>query len=85
MSSLKYLIWLTQLGFSVVFPLGGSVLLGLWLRQRFGLGMWVFWVFLALGLITAVSGFRSSLKLLDQMGKKDDPKNKPPVSFNDHT
>ena len=85
MNSLKYLVFMTQLGLGVVFPLGGFVLLGLWLRLRFLLGSWVFWVCLALGIISAVSSFRQSLKTLDLLAKSDDPKDKPPISFNDHT
>ena len=34
MKNLNLLIWLTQLGLSVAVPLGGFILLGLWLSQR---------------------------------------------------
>ena len=33
MKDLGLLVWLTQLGLSVAFPLAGFVLLGLWLRR----------------------------------------------------
>ena len=43
MKDLSLLIWLTQLGFSVAFPLAGFILLGVWLHDRFGWGQWVIW------------------------------------------
>ena len=41
MKNVNLLIWLTQLGISVAAPLGGFIWLGVWLRQRFDLGVWV--------------------------------------------
>lgn len=85
MKELKMLVWITQLGFSVAFPLAGFVLLALWLQQRFSLGAWVFFLGLFFGLVGAVDGFRTSLKAMKLMAgdpkKEDGP---PPVSFNDH-
>lgn len=84
MKDVKLLVWLTQLGLSVVFPLAGFILLALWLQQQFSWGAWVFWVGLALGLITAISGFVNSLQLMLHMSessKKEDP---PPTAFNQH-
>lgn len=84
MKDINLLVWLTQLGFSVVFPLAGFTLLAVWLRSRFGLGIWVLFVGIGVGLLCAVDGFRQSLKAMERMGrhpKEDDP---PPVSFNDH-
>lgn len=77
------LVWLTQLGLSVAMPLGGFVMLGLWLRQRFALGIWVVLVCCALGVFCAIDGLRYSLKAMERMNssKKEE---KPPVSFNDH-
>ncbi len=83
MRDLSLLTWLTQLGLSVAVPLAGFVLLAVWLRERFGLGVWVIIAGVILGLYCAVDGFLRSLKLLQQMGKdkKDDA---PPVSYNEH-
>lgn len=79
------LVWLTQLGISVAAPLAGFTLLGLWLRSRFGLGVWVILLGLALGFIGAISGLRHSLKLMERMDRQNDKKaSPPPVSFNDH-
>lgn len=84
MKDLQLLVWLTQLGLSTALPLGGFVLLGVWLRQRFDLGVWVIVAGVIIGLICAIDGLRTSLKVMEQMSrdrKKNDP---PPLSFNDH-
>ena len=86
MKNLNMIIWLTQLGFSIVFPLAGFTLLGAWLRQRFDLGVWVFLLCLFVGLVCAVDGFRVSLNAMESMSKDKKPDdNPPPVSFNDHS
>ena len=85
MKNLNLIIWLTQLGYSVAFPLAGFTLLAVWLRQRVDLGIWIVLLGIALGFFCAVDGFRNSLKIMDRLGrdhKKDDAP--PPVSFNDH-
>ncbi len=83
MKDLNLLVWLTQLGLSVVLPFVGFPLLAFWLRNCFSLGAWVIWVGLILGAITAIDGFRHSLKTLERMSRKKDKEN-PPISFNDH-
>jgi hypothetical protein len=83
MKDLTLLTWLTQLGLSVAFPLGGLIVLAVWLRDRFGFGSWVLWIGIGLGLILAVDGLRVSLKNLTRVG--EEKKNEPPaVSFNEH-
>lgn len=85
MKEFNLLIWLTQLGISVAAPLAGFTLLAVWLRQRFGLGIWVLIVGIILGISGAVDGFRVSMKAMEQMTKDKPGKNDPPpVSFNDH-
>ena len=83
MRDLNLLVFLTQLGFTVAFPLAGFVLLAIWLRSAFGWGAWVIWAGLALGLTCAVTGFRDTLKTMDRMCR-DKKKEEPPVSFNEH-
>lgn len=83
MKDINLLVWLTQLGLSVAFPLGGFILLAVWLQSRFDWGSWVIWVGAALGLLFAVDGLRVCLKTLSRLSKK--PENQPPsVSFNEH-
>ncbi len=83
MKNLSMLVWITQLGLSVVIPLAGFVLLAVWLHNAHGWGVWVIWAGVALGVICAVEGLRSSLKAMDLLAK-DKPGKQPPVSFNDH-
>lgn len=73
MKNLNLLVWLTQLGFSVAFPLAGFTLLAVWLRQKFDLGVWVLLVGIGIGLYSAIDGFRQSLKTMEKLsgsGKK---------------
>lgn len=83
MKNLHLLIWLTQLGLSTAGPLVGFAWLAVWLRNRYDLGLWVIFVGIGLGLISAIDGFCKNLKLLDSLGK-DKEKNDPPVSFGEH-
>jgi len=81
---LNLLVWLTQLGLSVAFPLAGFILLAMWLHHSLGWGSWVIWVGVVLGFWCAVIGFRDSLKAMERMSRGDG-KQDPPVSFNEHT
>ena len=69
MKDLPLLVWLTQLGLSVVGPLAGFVLLAVWLKDRFGLGQWVIYVGIGLGLICAIDGLRNSLKAMERLSQ----------------
>lgn len=84
MKNLNLLVFMTQLGFSVAFPLAGLTVLALWLRERYSLGNWVVYVGIAVGLICAVDGFRMTLKAMERMAKDKREEEEPPVSFNDH-
>ena len=84
MKGFNMLVWLTQLGLSVALPLGGFVLLGVWLHSAKGWGSWTIFAGLALGLICAVQGFRDSLKAMELMSGGKKKQGPPPVSFNDH-
>ena len=83
MKDVHLLIWLTQLGISVAVPLGGFIWLGIWLRQRFDLGVWVVLAGIFVGIVCAIDGMRTSLKAMERMSK-DKTEEPPPVSFNDH-
>ena len=76
MKNLGLLVWLTQLGTSIALPLGAFVLLGAWLHNRFGWGVWVIFAGVVLGLLFAVDGFRSSLRAMEQMAKQSDEINR---------
>lgn len=84
MKDLSLLAWLTQLGLSTAFPLAGFVLLAVWLHQNWGWGSWVIWVGIVLGIYSAISGFRSSLRAMEQVSKGTKKPEPPPISFNEH-
>lgn len=84
MKNINLLIWLTQLGLSVAVPLGGFIWLGIFLRQRFNLGVWVILAGVAVGIVCAVDGLRVSLKAMERMAKDKKEQEPPPVAFNDH-
>ncbi len=84
MKDFSLLVWLTQLGLSVAFPLAGFILLALWLRNSLGWGSWVIWVGVALGFCCAIVGFRDSLRAMERISRGSKNPD-PPVSFNDHT
>lgn len=84
MKGLNMLVWIAQLGLSVAAPLAGFTLLGLWLRNRFGLGVWAILCGAGLGLVGAANGLRNSLKTMERMDRRNEKKSPPPVSFNDH-
>lgn len=79
------LVMIGQLGLSAAVPLAGCVMLAVWLRNKFSLGVWVIFVGAILGGILAISGFRSTLKTMEDITNKDDKDKKPPVTgFNNH-
>lgn len=85
MKEINMLIWITQLGISTSVPLGGFVWLGLWLREKLELGIWILLLCCILGIICAINGLRHSLHMMEQIAKNGRRKKEvPPVSFNDH-
>lgn len=84
MKEFNLLIWLTQLGLSVALPLAGFLMLGLWLHNSIGWGMWTVWAGLVLGIIGAVNGFRDSIRAMEKMTGKNAPVDPPPTAFNSH-
>lgn len=84
MKDLTLLVWLTQLGLSVALPPAGFILLAVWLRDSYGWGNWVLWAGIAVGLICAADGLRTSLKAMSRISKGKREKDPPAVSFNDH-
>jgi hypothetical protein len=81
--NLSMLVWLTQLGLSVALPPVGFIWLAVWLSDRYGWGSWVIWMGVLLGIVCAVDGLRTSLKAMSRLAQKD-PKEKPPIAYNDH-
>lgn len=85
MKNLHLLVWLTQLGLSIAAPLVGFVWLAVWLRDRYGLGLWVVLLGIGLGIYGAIDGLRSSLRTLEKLSRKDQKEeDEPTLNFNDH-
>ena len=84
MKDLPLLVWLTQLGLSVVGPLAGFVLLAIWLHDWWGWGDWVVWAGIALGVALSIDGLIHSLKQMSRLSKDRKDPQPPPVSFNEH-
>lgn len=84
MKFLSLLTWVTQFGFSILFPVCFFLMLANWLREKYGLGMWIVAVLGILGLLTSISTARSCVRAMLKEINRDDSKKDPPVSFNEH-
>ena len=84
MKLLSLLMWVGQFGFSVIFPMLVFLYAGVWLQNRFDLGIWVLILTGILGLFTTVSTVRSCLKSLCRAAEEASGEKKRPISFNDH-
>lgn len=81
LKDVSLLVFLSQLGLGVALPLGGFVVLGVWLRRWLDLGVWIVLVFTALGALMAIQGFINTLKTMNRMAKKPE---EDVLSYNEH-
>ena len=84
MKFVSLLLWVTQFGFSAVFPLCFFLLAASWLRDSFDLGLWVMILAGVLGTLTSVSTVRSCIRAMRKEAEKADSDQEPPVAFNHH-
>ena len=85
MKYLSLLVWVTQFGFSVLFPVCFFLMIAVWLQEKFGLGFWIVAVLGIFGLLTSFTTARTCLRtLLRDMERASDRKD-PPPAFNDHS
>ena len=84
MKILNLLLWVTQFGFSILFPLCFFLVLAVWLQTKFALGMWVIVAFGILGLLTTVSTVKSCLKSILKAADEASDRKEVPIAFNDH-
>ena len=84
MKILSLLMWVGQFGLSIIFPMLFFLWVGVWLQNRFGLGIWIIVVFGILGLLTTVSTVKSCLRSLCKAAEEASDSKKPPIGFNDH-
>lgn len=62
MKYLSLLIWVGQFGFSCIFPICVFLMLGIYLQDRFSLGVWIVIVLGMIGFLTSLSTARSCLR-----------------------
>ena len=62
MKYLSLLIWVGQFGFSCIFPTCLFLMLGIYLQDRFDLGVWIVIVMGIIGFLTSLSTARSCLR-----------------------
>lgn len=62
MKYLSLLIWVGQFGFSCIFPICLFLMLGIYLQDRFDLGVWIVIVLGIIGFLTSLSTARSCLR-----------------------
>ena len=85
MKLLSLLMWVGQFGFSVIFPTLFFLLSAVWLRSKFGLGMWIVVVLGILGILTSISTTRSCWRSMQKAAEEASGRKEPPISFNNHT
>lgn len=62
MKYLSLLTWVGQFGFSCLFPTCVFLMLGVYLQNRFHLGVWILIVLGIIGFLTSISTARSCLR-----------------------
>lgn len=83
MKILSLILWVTQFGFSVLFPLCLFLYAGFWLQNRFDLGIWIMALCGMIGFLTSIATAKSCMRsLLKARDEASSPKNSP-VSLND--
>lgn len=84
MKLLSLLMWVTQFGLSILFPLCFFLLLAVWLQQKYALGMWIILLFGILGILVTISTVRANLKAMRKAADEAAGRKEPPIAFNDH-
>ena len=84
MKMISLLLWVTQFGLSVLFPLCFFLLISVWLQRRFDLGSWIIVLLGILGLLTSISTAKSCIRSLLRDAEDASDSKKPPLAFNDH-
>ena len=84
MKFLSLLIWVGQFGLSMLFPTVSLLILGVWLQNRYDLGVWVTLLLGVVGILTSVSTTRACLQSLQTAAEEASNRKEPPIAFNDH-
>ena len=84
MKILSLLMWVGQFGLSIIFPTLLFLMLGVWLQNKFSLGIWVLILCGILGLLTSYSTTKSCLQSLRKAAEDASDRKDPPIGFNRH-
>ncbi len=84
MKVLNLLMWVGQFGLSILFPTVFFLWAGVWLQNKFDLGMWILVLFGILGLLTTVSTTKACLHSLQKAAEEASGSTRRPMGFNDH-
>lgn len=69
--SIQYLVWLTQLGFSLVAPPILCIWVAIWVQNHYGFGTWVMVVAIVFGLCASFSNGLVFYRMMERKSKKD--------------
>ena len=84
MKILNLLMWVGQFGLSILFPTVFFLLVGVWLQNKFSLGIWILILSGILGILTSVSTAKACLHSLCKAAEEVSGDKQPPIGFNDH-
>ena len=84
MKFVSLILWVTQFGFSAVFPLCFFLMGASWLRNTYDLGVWVMILGGILGALTTISTVRACIRSLKKEADRAGSQKEAPVAFNDH-
>lgn len=80
-AALENLVWVTQLGLSLLLPLVCCMALAFWMTVHWGVGGWIFVPAVLLGLATGAATFRRFAQMWLRRIQKEQ---RPPAGFNRH-
>ena len=78
------IVWVTQFGFSVTFPTCFFLLIANWLRNTYGLGLWVLAVGSIFGLLTTIGTVRSCVRSMRKEADRVSGCDTQATAFNEH-
>lgn len=84
MKFLNLIVWVTQFGFSLLFPMCFFLWLAYWLQGKFALGMWIYLILGFVGLMTSISTAKSCVQSMLKAANEASSQEEPPIAFNDH-
>ncbi len=82
--ALEDLVWVTQLGLSLIMPLLILIGISYWLTTQMGVGSWVYLPAFLAGLGAGGSSFWSFWKMTQRRNAQKEKKNPKTISFNQH-